>query len=105
MVTVPESGAVCTTRAQLRSATPWARRSPSTSIGIPCSGSTAARNEDKLRPVPRKVVSGNSWSPAKLRSHGRVVDGEYGNYGHSGLEHRCGCCDRKPERHTDNGCG
>ena len=34
-VTTPGSGAACTTRAPSRSATPWARRSPTTSITTP----------------------------------------------------------------------
>ena len=63
--TTPGSGAACTTRARSRSATPWARRSPSTSIHTPCSGSTAG-DDDEHRGGRRCL---NRTDPRAVHAH------------------------------------
>ena len=47
-VTTPGSGAACTTRARSRSATPWARRSPTTSTGTRCSGFAGGDEDEEV---------------------------------------------------------
>jgi len=54
---VSDPGAVCITRAQSRSATPRARRSPTTSIGTPCSGSTTGT---RMTPTMGKMMTGTT---------------------------------------------
>ena len=55
-VTTPESGEVCITRAQSPSATPRARRSPTTSIKTSCSYAKGGRRQ--VRPRARLLVAG-----------------------------------------------